>query len=1072
LIGRISRIAIGLAVLQLAVFAQSFRGGISGTVVDASGAIIAGADVKLLGTDTGLARDVTTTSAGEFVFQDLPLGRYSITVTNAGFQTQEVKDISVEAGKIFNVQAKLSVASQATEVQVEATAAQIETSSSALTSVIPTKTMLDVPLNGRDFTQLLKLTPGVTPSGSVNGTRTNSINWQIDGADNNDEWHNSAAVNQGGVSGIAGTLLPIDSIDEFSLQSNNSAEQGRNGGGVLNLVIKSGTNDLHGSLYYFNRNEAFASRNWFVPPSAPTTELRNSQPGGSLGGPIWKNHTFFFLTYEQQNYVAGQTAEGTTPSGAWVAAAEQVMARDGVAVNPLSLRLINALWPANSLTGPATPENFSGTANNVSDSYNGIVKLDHIFNEKNNIAIRYFGGTGAQTEYVGSVIPYYFQTAPSRMHNFSFVYNTVINPHFVGQTVAGVNYFKQVFGDATSGFNVVALGLNTGVTNPAYFYSPNINIDGFDSVGETPPLGRIDTTGTINQTFTYTKGSHQIRFGAEYRRARLDVFYESNVPGTFLFDGKQGPFATACPNDTWEVSGPGVCPATSTNASLDSLADFLSGRLGFNHASITSGDLQRNYWLNGGTMFAQDTWKVNSQLTLNYGLNWVYQSPITDYSYRISTFIPADGGITPLTKLGSLWPNDFKDFGPRFGFAYQPKFSSKLVVRGGYGIFYQVPNVNYFGNSNPPNHGATGILANPGGVSPVYTLSNPAAITLQSGVPIFGSAALPPPPYGAFSVSQDFRTGYVQNSNFNLQYQLGSHSVFEVGYIGSLSRALPVTLDINQIPIGSPEVQASRPYYSQFPTLGVINQVESVGNSYYNGMTVSLNTVNYHGLAVKLNYTYGHARDDLSGARNTIPQNSYCLKCDYGNSDYDIRHSFVTYVGYTLPTPSRAKLLLGGWQVNSLLSFYTGTPFTVSAGGDTSGTGENNDRAEVIGNPFQGVPASNAATQTWYWFNPAAFGLPVQGTYSNQARNEFYGPPTHQVDFSIFKTFRFRERLSLQLRAEIFNLFNTVNLSGLSTGYGGSQLGQVTATQDVGNGAPGIGTGAPRNVQLGAKIIF
>lgn len=1065
MIGRCSGIVALFIALPIAVFAQSFRGGISGTVIDPSGATVAGAEVKLLGTDTGLERSENSTSAGEFNFQDLPLGKYTITVAHPGFQTQQIKDVSVEAGKVFNLQAKLSVSTQATEVQVEANATAIETSSTAITSVIPTKAILDIPLNGRDFTQLLKLNPGVTPSGSVNGTRTNSIDWQIDGADNNDEWHNSAAINQGGVSGIAGTLLPIDSIDEFSLQTNSGAEQGRNGGGVLNLVIKSGTNDFHGSLYYFNRNEVFASRNWFVSPSAPKTELRNSQPGGSLGGPIWKNHTFFFVTYEQQNYVAGQTAEGTTPSAAWVSAAEQVMARDGVAVNPVSLRLISTLWPANSLTGPATQNNYSSSANNVSDSYNGIVKLDHIFNERNNIAIRYFGGTGAQTEYVGSALPGYFQTAPSRMHNFSLVYNRVINPHFIAQTLAGVNYFKQIFSDAASGFDVVALGLNTGVTNPSLFYSPNITIQGFDATGETPPLGRIDTTGEINQTFTYTTGAHQFRFGGEYRRARLDVFYERLAPGRFTFNGSQGPFSSNT-SDTWGVG------SSPIQASLDSLADFLSGRLAIDQAKITYGDLQRNYYLNGGTIFAQDSWKITPNLTLNYGLNWTYQGPVFDPTDRISTFIPADGGITPVSNIGSLWPQDLTDFGPRFGFAYQPKFSSKLVVRGGYGIFYQVPNMNYFGDNNPPNGGATGILANPGGTSPVYTLANPAPLTIQSGVPIFSGSAIPPPPYGVFSVSQNFKTASVQNSNLNVQYQIGASSVLEVGYVGSLSRHLPTTLDINQIPIGSSEVNASRPYAGAFPDLGTINQIESVANGYYNGLLVSLTTVNYRGLSIKLNYTYGHARDDLSGARGVIPQNSYCLKCDYGNSDFDIRHTFVTFVNYALPTPNRAKLLLGGWQLNSLLSFNSGAPFTVFSGQDTSLTGENNDRAEVVGNPFQGVPSSNQAAGVVYWFNPSAFALPTPGTYSNQSRNEFHGPPTYQVDFSIFKTFKIRERISLQLRGEIFNLFNTRDLSGPNNTATSSGLGQVTSTLDIGNGAPGIGTGAPRNVQLAAKITF
>ncbi len=1036
---------------------QTFRGGVSGTVVDQSGAVVSNASVKLAGTDTGLTRTIQTTSGGEFTFQDLPLGRYSITVTDAGFQTEQINDINVEAGKIFNLQAKLSVAAQAMAVEVSAATVAIETSSSALTSVIPTKAILDVPLNGRDFTQLLKLNPGTNAAGSVNGSRTNAINWQIDGADNNDEWHNSAAVNQGGVSGIAGTLLPIDAIDEFSLQSNSNAEQGRNSGGTLNLVIKSGTNAFHGSLYYFNRNEFLAARNWFTPASSPTQELRNNQEGGSLGGPIWHNHTFFFLTYEQQNYVAGNTAQGTTPSAAWVAQGAQVLGRYGVPVNQVSLNLINTLWPANSLTGPASQNNFFSTANNISDSYNGIIKLDHIFNEKNNIAFRYFGGTGSQTAEAGSAVPYYYQVAPSRMHNFSLVYNTVISPRFVAQTVAGVNYFKQVFNDANTGFNIPALGLNTGVTNPSLYGSPDISITGFDEIGVTPPLGRIDTTGHIDETFTYTMGKHQFRFGGEYRRARLDVFYDRNKRGVFTFDGSQGPLAATSPTDTW---------GTGT-ASLNSLADFLAGRLDSNKASITYGELQRNYYLNGTSVFFQDTWKVQPNLTLNYGVNWLYQSPISDPTGRISTFIPADGGITYVNQIGTLWPRDWNNFAPRFGFAYTPKFSSKLVVRGGYGIYYQVPNVNYFGDNRPGNGGATGILANPGGISPVYTLANSDPLQIQYGVPVFGDSSFPTGPFGAFSVSQHFITGYSQNSNLNVQYQLSQSSVLEVGYTGSLSRHLPVTLDLNQIPLGG----GTRPYAASFPNLATINEVQSVGNGYYNGFIASLRTTSFHGITTKLNYTYGHSRDDLSGTRGIIPQNSYNLLGDYGNSDYDIRHSFAGFISYAAPSPSRFKLLLGGWQFNSLLTFYSGLPFTVFSGSDTSLTEENHDRAEIVGDPFQNVPANVQGSHA-YWFNPSAFAQPALGTYSNLSRNSLAGPPTYQVDFSVFKNTKITERITTQLRLEIFNLFNTLDLSPPKTSVGSSGLGQITSTLDVYNGALGIGTGAPRNVQLAFKILF
>jgi hypothetical protein len=296
--------------------------------------------------------------------------------------------------------------------------------------------------------------------------------------------------------------------------------------------------------------------------------------------------------------------------------------------------------------------------------------------------------------------------------------------------------------------------------------------------------------------------------------------------------------------------------------------------------------------------------------------------------------------------------------------------------------------------------------------------------------------------------------------------------VVEIGYSGSVSHHLPDTLDINQIPIGSPEAVTSRPYYSQFPNLAAINQVESVGNAHFNGLLGSLRTTNFHGFTSRLSYTLGHSMDDLSYARGIIPQNSYCLRCDFGNSNYDIRNSFSMFLTYTIPQPVKYRALLGGWQLNTLFSFFTGTPFTVYSGNDSSGTAEYTDRAEVVGNPFSNVPASNRATGTYYWFNPAAFAQPAHGTYSNEGFDEFYGPPTHQIDFSVFKNFAITERVRVQFRAEIFNIFNFVNYSGPANNAAGSNLGQVGSTYDVAFGAPGIGPGAPRNVQLALKVLF
>src|SRR5580693_7464824 len=917
----ISAVLLAAFLASLPLVAQTFRGGISGTVSDASGAAVAGATVKLMSPDTGLTREGITSSTGEFVFQDLPLGKYDITVTQSGFDTVHVSGVVVDAGRIATVGLKLDVAKQATTVEVAASAVAIETASSAETSLIDTKQILDIPLNGRDFTQLLKFNPGANANGSLNGSRFNGIDWKIDGADNNDLWHDVNSVNQGGVSGIAGVVLPIDAIDEFSLQSSSNAEENRNSGGVLNVVVKSGTNSFHGTAYYFNRNEALAASDWFTPPGSPKTELRNNQEGFSVGGPIVKNHTFFFMNYEQQNYRQALSAPGTTPSAAWVSDATAIMAKDGVAVNPLALTLISTLWPANSLTGADVVHNYAGAGINLSNSYNGVIKLDHQFNERNNLAIRYFGGTGNQTESVGSAMPYYFQAAPSRMHNFSLVYNAVITPRFVAQTLLGVNYFKQAFGDANHGFDMPAIGLNTGVTDPADFGSPNINISGFDSTGLTPPLGRIDTTGHVDQTFTYTVGSHQFRFGGDYRYSRLDLFYDSNAPGTFTFDGSQGPLGGT---DSW---GFGSNPLAG---SLNALSDFLSLRVGFQHASVAYGDQQRIYNLHGVSFFAQDTWKVTQKLTLNYGINWVYQSPIYNPKNLISTFIPADGGITYTGShgLGSLWPRDYHDFAPRFGFAFQPKVGGKLVIRGGWGMFYQVPNLDYFGDSGASNGAGSGINGNPGGPAPVLHLSNQAPLVIASGVPIFATnEALGP--YGGFSVSQHFITAYSMNTNLNVQYQLAQNTVFQVGYSGTLSHHLPTMIDVNQIPQGAPEENSSRPYYSQFPNLAAIDEVQSVANAHYNSLQASLRSTNWHGFTTNLAYTLAHSIDDLSGARHVIPQNSYCLECDYGNSDFDIRNTFSMFLAYAPPEPAHHRVLLGGWQFNTLWSFFSGTPFTV-----------------------------------------------------------------------------------------------------------------------------------------------
>ena len=1046
-----------LILASTAGFSQTFRGSIAGSVVDATGAVVANATLQASNPQTGLKRETISTAAGEFSFLDLPPGAYDITASQAGFNKVKIDRVSVEVGKVTTLKVSLQIASQTQTVEVAAQAVTIDSETSTINQVIPNKAVQDMPLNGRDFTQLVKLAPGVNGAGSINGARTMQNNWQIDGADNNDAWHNAAAVNQGGVSGVAGTLLPIDAIDQFSVQTNANAEAGRNGGGSINMVIKSGTNGLHGTVYYFNRNDALAAATPFAPAGAPKPKIKNNQFGASVGGPIIKDRLFYFVTYERQKFIVGNGSSATEPSDAWVQQATAVVNKYGLTVNPVSTNLLS-FWPARGRTGPAVTNNFFSTDNSNNYSDNGIAKLDYVINSKNNVAFRWFVGTGAQTAPVGSPYVDYYQVAPSRMQNYSLVFNNVITPKFVSQTLLAANYFKQTFNDFNTGFNPVAAGLNTGVTNPGLTGSPDIAISGFDEIGLTPPLGRIDTTGHITETASYTSGKHQYRFGGEYRRAVLDVFYQRNARGTFSFDGTQGPWASD----------------NSVSSNLKSLADFLSGRV--SSSSLQVGQMQDVYYSNSLSWFVQDTFKMSSKLTLNYGVRWEYFGPFYDHDKRFSVFLPGKGITFVPDGISSIYPSRKNNFAPRFGFAYSP--STKWVLRGNYGIYYDAPSLNGFGDNRPPNAGATGIIYNPAGPSPIFSTTR-SNYTIVSGQPIFGNPSLPPPPYGVFSVDQGFKNASVQNYSLNTQYQLGGGAVLEAGYIGSSSHHLLNTLDINMpatSTLGTAATRAAqnatRPYYSAFPNYATINQVTTGANGNYQGFVASLRTQGYRGLTAKFNYTLGHSQDDASAIRGTNPTNSRDLRFDFGDSSFDVRHTFTSYITYEVPVPSMGpKWLVRGWQFNSLLSFYSGLPYTVFSGKNVSGTFEGKDRVDLVGDPYAGVDHSlkNGYVQ---WLNPGAFAFPANGMFGNEKRGSIRGSGFADVDVSVFKTTSITERVKAQLRVEMFNVFNRTNLPVSNATLTSGSFGRIGDTIGDYNGATGIGAGEPFNMQLGLKIIF
>jgi Carboxypeptidase regulatory-like domain len=1113
--GLLSRFIV-LVLLGATGYAQTFRGAINGTVTDASGAVVAGASVKATNVATAVGITASTTSGGEFAFQDLPLGTYKVEVTATGFRAAAFDNISVTAGGVYTLPVKLSAGSAGTTVvEVSAAALTLDTTTATQDNIIPGEAVADVPMNGRDFTQFAAVQPGyggysVGGFGSLNGTRANQMNWQIDGVDNNDFWHNIPAVNQGGVSGIAGVIMPLDAIDEFGAQTQSAAEGGRNAGGIVNIVLKSGSNDFHGSLYYFNRNTAYGDSTPFFNPSLLQSEglpdskpaLRNENYGFSVGGPVIKDKTFWFITFERQKYTIGLSGLNTEPSQAYQNDALALLAGAGIPESSISAQMAANFWPSYINGLPAQPGNYFATNPSTGYSYNGVIKLDHNFTEKHHFSIRWFGGQGSQTAPLGgsaalatasSNLSYYFEKAPIHVYNYAATLNSAFTSRLTNQLLFGVNYFNQTFDDANHSFDTSSYGLDLSpdalIDGKPILGAPNLVIvpntalqttypgfAGFEQVGITAPEGRNDITGMLADIVSYTVGTHQFRFGGEFRQGRVDEFYFRKSLGKFTFDGSQGPWAAYCGTD------PSTAPTGCTNGqgnidpNIFALADFLAGDI--QSGGIAVGDAERKVLVNGMDFFVQDAWQVTRRFNFNWGLRWDYFGPLHNGTKDLAVFVPSAGGIKIQGNgISSIFPPDKNNFAPRLGFAYQPTNREDLVVRGGIGVFYDQINMNPFLDFRPPNN-ADGLEDNPAGPHPVstYSLQNPT--TWQPGVALFpgvstcltGNVATDPncgtSVYDVFSVSQNFRTPYFYNYNLNVQKSFGNgFAVWQVGYVGSEGRKLSIMLDINQFGQLTPT----------FPNYGGVNQLNSIGTSNYNALQSTLRLRAWHGLNASFAYTWAHELDEISQYRGAIPYDSTNLKGEYGNGDFDTRNNFSGTFTWDIPGSGRGpSWLTHGWSVNSLLTFHGGQPL------DEVRTGY-----DIIGDPFAGVSHSFQKTASFTgvtWINPAAFCLPAidGGTTpcsgpnvfgGDLRRNQIYGPGFADVDLSVLKNIPITERVRAQFRAEMFNVFDRINLA---SGVGATSPGNGAITDTIGdfNGAPGIGPGEAFNLNLGLKIIF
>jgi hypothetical protein len=1072
------------------VSAQTFRGTILGTVTDSTGAVIPEASVAVKNIATGLERSAATDTAGNFTIPELPIGSYFVKIEKTGFHTVQVEHVVVEVAAERRVDATLLVTSDVT-VNIVAEAVQVETSDNTLGGSIEAKQIEDLPINGRDFTKLLVMVPGAVgdPSGaadspgsfglfSSNGNRGRANNYLLDGTDMNDGYRNLPAINEAGVFGTPATILPIEAIAEVAELSDFAAEYGRNSGAIVNIVTKSGSNQIHGSVFEFFRNNYLDARNFFNTVPNPQTSFRNNQFGFALGGPIIRDKTFWFVNYEGQRENVGLNSEARVPS-------PQEIAALGGPQNPV----IAALLARNPWPTPNQPVPFGSSAPNLSvttpasntvDSF--ITKIDHSFNEQNQLTGRYYFGNSNQSFPLailgGNILPGYNTVTPTRVQLVSISYLKILSPTKVNEARFGFNRFTESFSPEDQSFDPKSIGLNNNVQGPQDFGLPFINIEQFSnnpnqdfpiaSIGSTlsDPRGRVDTNWQFIDNFSWKLGSNDLKLGFEFRRTFVNGFFDAGYRGELNF-------------------------AT--------LEDFLQGNIDSGRSA--EGDSRRGTFQNSYGAYLQDSLKLSRRFTLNLGLRYDYFGVINEEYGRFSDFEPSIGLVLEGTHgLNSLYHPDYNNFAPRIGFAWDVTGKSKTVLRADWGVFYDQFSQDFFVGQLPFNTFNPGPAYNAIGPSPIL-FSFTTAPKIVAGAPIFSDYSAS----DAFTVDQHLRTPYVQNFNLNLQQEIARNVIFEIGYVGSHGTKLFRYRDINQPP--DPAVSTNR-VYNNFPltpqggTFFYINQIETTADSNYNALQTSLTFRDFHGFSTSMNYTWSHSLDTASDGQDyvpnaTQPDNSARPDQEYASSNFDVRHRFVWSASYDIPALDKDhQKLTGGWQVNGILTVRSGSPFNVTFFDDYNGSGEFFDRPDLVGNPYAGTHTPDD------FLNLSAFQVPctldgsgtsasscVPGTqhFGSLGRNSLIGPGYWDFDASLFKTVAVTEAVKLQFRAEIFNLFNhptfaspllpgfSVNAAsgGINPATGrGEGFLPLVVTPDVGIGNPFLGGGGPRNIQLSLKLVF
>ena len=1070
------------------VMAQEPTGAIGGLITDPSGATVPRASVEIINAVTGFRAKRLTTDTGIFTFVALPAGAYKLRVEASGFQPSIILELKVEIDRTVRAAVQLTLAGS-DRVEVFSTPQSVDTDSNSLGQTVTQREITDLPLNGRNFTQLgllqagvAPLTNGLTSAGgsikstqafAVNGQRPESNNYLLDGARNVDRMDGGFAIK-----------TPVDAIQEFRILTHTApAEYGMNSGSTVSLVTRSGGNQPHGSVYYFGRNDILDARNFF---SANVEPLKQHQYGATLGGPVVRNKLFVFGYYEGYRNHQGVTKSATVPT-----AAERSGDFSGLQDASTNNQLINYLtgqpFPNNRIPsaqfspaslnvlhyyplGNVSPSIYRGTEIQKNNSDQGGFKLDWVRSEQDRIALRYSVSSGSNINPLsirGADVPGFPVGDDITANSATLAHTHLFSPTVLNTARLAFFRYSFLFDKRFNHETPRSLGFNYDSTLSTATGPPYFNVNGYATVGNpiTGPRDSAQNDYEVSDALSVVRGAHSLKFGGDFRRSQINISQGIAANGFFVF----APFPT---NSTF--------------------ANFLLGRpVVFFQAG---GDFSRGLRSFDVSAYAQDEWRVTSGLTINYGFRYEISSPFAEIRDRLNQFTPGrQSSVYPNAPSGILFPGDtgvakriididYKGLMPRVGFAYDPTHHGTISIRAAYGIFYD-PLSN---GSSMPMQAAISALpwlqaVQIGGPGLNYT--DP-----WRGKPAPFRPGFFPGPATMMVEDPHTRRPYAQDWNFSIQKSLPADLLLEARYVGTKGTRLPRFIEANPsvyTPGATPDTIDSRRLYSDCRgsecALGSIGMLSYSTNSTYHAMQLLLSRRFDRGISFNTSYWFSKTLDYVSSmnvagsaprlisGENDIAQNPFDLRSEHGASLFDARHRFTASGTWQVPfvrDANRAmRIVFGGWQFNGIVSMSTGTPFTVYDSRNVSQQGSAPEISGFYGSrPDLASNPNSGAHTVDQWISPSAFRRldPVKeaGKFGNAGRNIVRGPSQGTLDLSSMKNWKITEFVQFQLRLEAFNVLNHANLGIPVNDLGSPNFGKI------------LEAGSPRVFQAALKIIF